>query len=491
MSRHTRPPALGQVLFALLALSGCLAIPPHDPPPLPDTAAYGVDHALDAALATPGFSRGDWPQADWWRVFHDPQLDRLIDQTLAGSPDLRIAAARVQLAQHQAAVVHADNLPQLQADASVTREHFSENYIIPPPIASQAHNEGQLALSASLDLDLWHRNRSLYAARLSSAQAAAADQAETRLLIGTAVAQTYFHLQALMAREDLAQDALAQRQDLARLVGLRVRAGLETQAAAQQADADVARARANQLALARERTATERALAALAGRGPDEVETYALTPGASHAPMPLPAILPMDLLARRPDVVATRWQVESAAQDVGAAKAGFYPNIDILGATGFQSLDLGKLLRPESFFASFGPAIHLPIYGGGRLRAQLGVAYDAYDIAVERYHSTLVNAARDVADQLGAVRSLSEQQVQQAQALRNAEAAAGLARLRYQQGLSDFIAVLQVQRDLLQQRDVNVQLEEAHAQAVVALIKSLGGGYLARPQSDTDLSLLR
>lgn len=483
--------SVGALLLPMVLAQGCVAIPRHDAAPLPDPKSYRLDRDIDAALAGPGFQRGDWPQPEWWKLFRDPQLDRLMELALAGNPDLRIAEARVRLALQQAAAVHAGNFPQVQADGSVTRERFSRNYIFPPEIASQPQNEGQLAISAGFDLDVWNRNRALYAARLDAAQAALADQAETRLLIGITLAGTYFHWQALQVRYAVTEDALAQRRDLARLFDLRAHAGLESKVAVRQADADVERTRASLEAIAREREAAARALAALAGRGPNDMEPLQPATPRAAEPLALPAVVPMDLLARRPDVVATLWQVEAAAREVGAAKAGFYPNIDLGAAAGYQSLDLRNLIRPDSIFTSFGPAIHLPIFGGGRLKAQLGAAYAGYDIAVEQYHRALVNAAREVADELAAVRALNAQQAHQAQALKDSEEADRLARLRYRNGLTDFLNVLLVQRDLLQQRDLNAQLDDARQQAILGLIKSIGGGYQAQSMPAAAMSLRR
>jgi len=482
---------LAAVLLLALLAPGCAIIPQHDAPALPKTEDYRLDQNLTTALATPGFRPGDWPQADWWRMFDDAQLDGLMNRALADNPDLRIAAARVRLALKTADVVHAANLPQISADASVTRERFSKNYIFPPYIANEPQNLGQIALNADWDLDLWSRNRNLYQARLSDAQAAAADQAETRLVMTATLAQTYFHLQGTLVRRDVARRALAQRQDFARLVRLRAKNGLDNLAAVKQAEADVAREQASLVALERDIEASKRALAALTGHGPnDAADLVAVTPHEAAA-VALPAMLPLDLLARRPDVSAARWRVETAAREVGVAKAGFYPNISLTGSVGYQSLLLDQLFKPESIFSSIGPAIHLPIFGGGSLRANLGARYAEYDMAVEQYHRALVDAARDVADQLAAVRYLGEEQAHQEQALRDSDDAYRIARLRYKEGLTDYLAVLLVQRDLLQQRDVNTQIDEARRLAVLALIKSLGGGYVAEQLPPAHVSLGR
>lgn len=470
---------LGGAITLTIAVQGCLSIPPHEAATLPTQDAYKLDQTVSTALSSPAFSRGAWPQQDWWRRFGDPQLDRLMDAALAGNPDIRIAEARVRQAEQIAAAAHGDIYPDISANANVTHERFSKTWIFPPDIANSAKTEGKISLDIAYDLDLWNRNRDLYRSRLNAAQAASADQAETRLAISASLVHAYFQLHDHLDRLDVARDALAQRRSLAQLIRLRADHGLETISAVKSADADVAREEAIVVALTREAGSDKREIASLMGKGPDDAAQ--INPPVIHVAdtFPVPDELPIDLLARRPDITAERWRVEAAAQEIGAAKAGFYPNINIAASAGLQSLELKDLFKNDSVFSAFGPAIHLPIFHAGRLRAELGATYAEYDMAVEQYHRTLVNAARQVADQLAAVRSLAQENDHQEEALRDSEEAYRLSRVRYENGVSSYLTVLQAQRDLLQQRDVNTQLRGAQLQAIVELIRALGGGYVA------------
>ncbi|MHB8741921.1 MAG: efflux transporter outer membrane subunit [Sulfuricaulis sp.] len=466
------------VSSALLA-QGCVSIPPNEPAPLPSLESYSLNKSVTAALSSPDFKRGDWPQNDWWHMFGDTQLDRLINQALAVNPNVQIAAAHVRLAQQAAAVVHAGDFPQVAADASITREQFSENWLYPPPFAGNSSTEGQIALSASYDFDLWGRNANLYQAQLGQTKTAEAAQAETRLVISATVARAYFQLQSHVARLDIASAMLEQRKSLARLVKVRADAGLETLALVKQTDADVAREEANIIALERAAETDRRAIAMLLDQGPDAAETITTPNSLFEGSFPVPKVLPMDLLARRPDVTAQSWRVQAAAHQIGVAKAGFYPDINIAAALGLQSLKIKNLLDSGSKFSSYGSAIHLPIFEGGQLRANLGAAYAEYDISVEEYRRTLANAAREVADQLAALRAVAQEQERQAQALQDSHEAYRIAQLRYAHGITGYLTVLLAERDVLQQRDVNTQLAEARLQAMLGLIKALGGGYRA------------
>jgi NodT family efflux transporter outer membrane factor (OMF) lipoprotein len=469
----------GAIVLAAVAIAGCASLPPGEPAPLPSPDSVKLEQNVAAAAAAPQFEKGDWPANEWWRMFGDPQLDTLIQQALADNPDVRIAEARVRVAQQVAAAVHGGNFPAVSVNGNVTREKYSENGLVPPPYGGQTFNTGQLSLDALWDLDLWGQNRDRYRARLNAAQAAAADRAETHLVISATLARAYFSLQGNLARLDVARAAVTERKEFADIVKARADSGLENEAAVRQANADVEREEATVFAFEHAVEANKREIAALLGKGPDDAGTLIAPASRFDKAFPLPAILPMDLLARRPDVLAGRWRVEAAAREIGAAKAGFYPNINIAGSIGYQSLDINTLLKPESVFGLIGPAIHLPIFAGGRLRANLQATVAEYDIAVEQYHRALVNAARDVADQLAAVRSLARQQERQAQALADSEEAYRIAKLRYESGITDYMTVLQVERDLLRQRDVTTQLAEGRLQAVLGLIKALGGGYHA------------
>ncbi len=468
----------GLALVAVVAVSaGCALAPYHRLKRLPGAASYPVGRSVKQALASDGFRRGGWPERDWWKEFGDAQLDSLVAQALAHNPGIDIARSRLRLARDEVAVARAGLYPDIGASASVIREKFSANGLYPPPFGGATYNQGQLSLDFGYDLDLWGRVRDEMRARVGEAKAAAAQAAEARLVITTGVASAYFALQGDLARLHVTQQSLAQHQAFEHLVRLRAAGGLETQLAVRQAQADVASVEADLIRLRNVVAGDRRALAALIGEGPDAATT--IQPPSSHfdRPFPVPAGLPVDLLARRPDIMVRKWQVEAAAEEVGAARAGFYPNISLTGQIGKQSLYLGKLLDPASDFALFGPAIHLPIFEGGRLRATLRARYVQYDIAVARYRQTLIAASRSVADGLAALESVTQELRKQGQALQASEDARRIAMLRYRSGLTDYLTVLLVQQEVLQQRDIEASLRTQRMQAVLNLIRALGGGY--------------
>lgn len=465
------------LVAAASAVAGCAFAPSRNVQALPSAASYPMAKSVTQALASSEFLRGRWPADDWWTGFGDVQLDSLIAAALARNPDLDIARSRLTLARQAVAVARSGLFPDLGLSASVTREKFSANGLFPPPFAGATYNQGQLSLDFGYHLDLWGRARDEFRARLGEAKAAAAQAAEARLIITTAVASAYFQLQGDLARLQVSGEGLTQRKAFERLVSLRVANGLETQLAIKQAQADVASVEVNILRLQNAVAGDKHALAALIGEGPDAASRIKAPTSHFDKPFPVPAGLSVDLLARRPDIMVRRWQVEAAAQEIGAARAGFYPNISLTAQIGKQSVELSQLFDPGSDFALVGPAIHLPIFEGGRLRAALNARYAQYDIAVDRYRRALIGAARDVADRLATVESVTQELARQTEARQASEDAYHLAMLRYRSGLTDYLTVLLIQQDVLQQRDIEAGLRAQRLQAVLALIKALGGGY--------------
>ncbi|MHB8453827.1 MAG: efflux transporter outer membrane subunit [Acidiferrobacterales bacterium] len=469
--------SIALLVLVATATAGCARMPSHHMPAMPSASAYPMDKTMATALSSPVFRRGNWPANDWWKQFDDAQLNTLMAAALADNPDLKIARARLEIARQETTIARSGLFPALGANASVTREKFSENGLFPPPIAGSTHNQGQLSLDFRYDLDLWGQTREEVRARIGEAKAAAAEAAQARLVIATTLAGVYFELQGDMMRLAVAEEALTQRQDFDRLVGLRASAGLETQLAVKQADVDVASDQASIVRLQNAVATEKRAIAALTGKGPDSAESISAPSSHFDDPFPVPETLPIDLLARRPDVMARRWLVEASAHEIGVARAGFYPNISLTAQIGQQSLDLNKLLDSGSVFGLVGPAIDLPIFEGWRLRANLNVRYAQYDIAIEQYRRSLIDAARDVADRLAYIESVTQELARQTEARKASEDAYHLAILRYKAGMADYLTVLLVQRDLLRQRDIEAGLRARHLQAVLRLIKALGGGY--------------
>jgi NodT family efflux transporter outer membrane factor (OMF) lipoprotein len=233
-------------------------------------------------------------------------------------------------------------------------------------------------------------------------------------------------------------------------------------------------------------------LAALAGKGPGEGAQLQRPSLSLAAPLKLPSSLPAQLLGQRPDVVARRWQVAAQARGIDVAHAGFYPNVDLVGSLGYMATGGGMLefLAGKKFNYNVGPAITLPIFDGGRLRAELGEASAGYDIAVAQYNQTLVNALKGISDQLIRRESMDKQAAFAAQSVASAQKTYDIAMIAYQRGLTDYLNVLNAQTLLFKQQQVQQQVQAARLSAHAELVTALGGGLGAGDDAPQDAKTL-
>ncbi len=456
-----------------VALTACAGLPGPLPPP---HALLTADNAVPLASTTAAASAPDWLQADAWASWGDPALNALVATALERQPALRQVQAR--LAQAQAAVDVADAAHGSQANVSVdlSDQRFTENGLVPPPLAGRIYWNNSAQVGASWEWDLFGRQRAALAAAVGQQRAASAEAQAAAVLLAANVAAAYVTLARGIALRDITLTALDQRRQVGELVGQRVTAGLDTVVEQRQADTALAQAQLEAEAAAEQIDRARHALAELTGQQPDALAALAPRLAAVNE-LPLPSTLPADLLGRRADLVAQRWRVEAATQDVAVARAAFYPNLNLVGFAGLSSLGLDTFLRAGSLTYGLGPALRLPLFDGGRLRANLNARAAEVDAAVEGYNTALLRALREVADEVSSLQAIERQQRAQAQALDAAESAFDLARQRYQAGLGNFLTVLTAQATVLAQRRVTAELKARHLLAETALSRALGGGW--------------
>jgi len=461
------------ILLAALLTSACATMPAATPARV---AKAPEAYATAQTLAAP--ETAAWPVDAWWKAYGDAQLDALVAEALAGSPTLAQAEARLRRAQALANQAKAAQLPSVEANGSVERSKQSYNSGIPAPFVPQGYNAyGRLSLDFSWELDFWGKNRAAVAAATSEARAAQADAAQARLMLATSVAAAYADLARLYAERDVAERSVALRQETLTLVGDRVTNGLDTRGELRQAEAGPPTARAELAAIDEQIAQTRNGLAALLGAGPDRGLAIARPSIATLKPFGLPANLAADLIGRRPDVVAAKWRAEAASKRIGQAKAAFYPNVNLAAAIGVQSLHLDKLFDSGSDVGSVGPAVSLPIFEGGRLKANLRAAEADRDGAVAAYDSAVTQALRDVADVAASERALNTRLSESRAALAASEDGFRIAKLRYQGGLSTYQNVLIAEQAVLSQRRIVADLESRALTLDVALVRALGGGF--------------
>lgn len=454
-------------------LSGCVTPPHLGPAPEVRPAARYESAQSFAAPET------EWPSDGWWRAYGDSQLDALVAEALANAPTMAQAEARLRRAEAFVGVARAATLPSVSADGSITASKPSTEMGIPVLPERQGFNDyGRVTLGFSWELDFWGKNRAALAAATSDAEAARADAAAARLVISASLAATYADLVRLYNDRDILEETLNIREKSLELVRARVAHGFDSDADLAQAEAGPPAARAD-LAVADEAIGlTRNRLSALLGEGPDRGRAIERPSAPALRAFGLPANLSADLLGRRPDIVAARWRVEAAGKRIKVAKAQFYPNINLLGLIGFESLGIGNLANSGSDIGAVGPAISLPIFDGGRRRSNYRGARADFDLAVAVYDETLTQALREVADVAVSEGQLARQVSAAEEALHATERAYQLAQLRYKQGAADYQSVLLVEDRLLLRQRVVAALRSRRFLLDVALVRSLGGGVL-------------
>jgi NodT family efflux transporter outer membrane factor (OMF) lipoprotein len=433
--------------------------------------------AAEKSLAGAAASATAWPTTDWWRSFNDPQLDQLIDEALADSPTLKIAAARTRKALAFADNARSALYPQVNADLEITRERFPERGLVPPPFAGSWSTLHQLQATLNWELDFWGKNRAAYESALGQARATAVDAYAARLALSSNIAQAYVQLQRAYLQLDVAEATLKEREQLYALTRERNAAGIDSRLELKQAEAALPATREQIAQLQETIQLTRNQLAALLGQGPDRGLAIARPAATALAAVALPSTLPAELLGRRPDLIAQRARVEAAQKDIASAKAEFYPNVNLMAFVGLQSFGGAGFLSAASRMMGFGPAVSLPIFDAGRLRANLAGRNADYDIAVEQYNQTLADAIRDVVDQLASFRSVDEQRRQQVQAQSTAQEAYDLALLRYREGIGNYLQVLSAEAPLLTQQGLDADLRSRQLTLAINLIRALGGGF--------------
>lgn len=413
-------------LVVFSAISGCVSTGDIAPEAATlDANALATDHAIQAAAREAG-----WPQAQWWKVYADPQLDAWIEKALDGNPGLAVAHARVRQAKSMAGLVESIESPQIEGKGSLVRHRWPDDYFYGPgDLARTTSWNNSTEIGLNYKLDLWGRDRSDSERAVDLAHMAAAEARQAQLELEGNIVRAYVQLSLQYAEMDIAKAMLQQQRDILALAQRRLRGGIGTHFEVSQAEVPLPE--------------TERRIEVI-----DE------------------------------EIQLTRNLLAALAKGVDVARADFYPNVDLMASVGFSAVGGGMLefFRSAKYTYSAGPAVTLPIFDGGRLRSQLGEAAAGYDAAVEQYNQTLVDALKNISDQLIRLHSVDIQKEFAAQSVASAQKTYDIATLAYQRGLTDYLNVLNAQTRLFQQQLVQEQVQAARLAAHASLLTALGGG---------------
>lgn len=433
-------------------------------------------------LADVDVSPASWPQRDWWNALGDPVLDRLIREALADSPDMEVAQARLRQANAAAEAAGAERLPTVDGSASISRSRVSE---VQDPMGVGGFYSTSRALSANFDydFDLWGRDEAAFRAALGEARASEIDYHAAALTLSTNVARAYVQLGDAYSQRDLAREELERARRVAEINRQLGQAGLQNQTPQLQSRSSVASARQALSAAEQTLRSARIQLAVLLGKGPDRGAEIPRPKTLTPALLALPSNVPAELLGRRPDIVAARWRVEAATQDIKAAKARFYPNLNLSAMIGFQSRLGSYVFSDTAEAANVEPAISLPIFDGDRLRANLERTDASYDLDVAQYNQTLISALGDVTTYITELDAMKSQLEDLEEARRTAQQGFELALARQQAGLENYLTVLSSQQQLLNAEQRLIDFRTRQLDTSIQLVQALGGGFEAESPS--------
>ncbi len=431
----------------------------------------GASLAADIRLAHEG-----WPAARWWTGYGDTQLDALMAQALASAPSLEVAAAHIGSARAALESSSAQLGVDVDGYANANRQRYSGTGLFPAPIGGNYFTEENLRLEARYHFDWWGKNRAQIAAAVGELNAGRASYAQAEQALAAAIAQAYFRLQGTWARLANTDSQIAVQAELVQDQARRMARGLAANDTARPAEAELAQLKKQQAQLRADAGAAREALRALLGA--DAGALTALQPRAlSATPHAVPAHLGMELLARRPDLQAARWQVQSALSQTEAVQASFYPDFNLGASIGLNSISFDQLLQAASRTLYVAPTLTLPLFDSKRLNAQLAGARSQRNEKIAAYNQAVVQAVRDVAQDSLALQGTEQQLALQAEATAAANAQLQSMRARAAHGLADRRSELTAQLALLRQQDSALALQQAQMQAEVTLTQALGGGY--------------
>ncbi|MGA8863550.1 MAG: efflux transporter outer membrane subunit [Gallionella sp.] len=467
MLSYFRKPSAAVLLLALASCASSSGIEPN--------AAMLVPHTLSTAS---GPDDGIFPQQRWWKGFGDEQLDALIAKAIANNPGLKAVQSRMAAARAAVAETDSARYPQVNADVQSTREHLSANSIYPPPLGGSDVTMSSADISAQWQIDWFGKQRAALDAAIGQARAAEADEQAAQVILAASVAQQYFGLARLQQQQRIKRQLLQSGEHNAQLVDQRVDAGLDSKLVQRQSVVQVLQIKRDLAALAEQIALSRDAIAILIGAEPGETaQLDARLPAKLQTRVP--DRIPAELLGHRADVVAARWRVESELKGVQVARADFYPNLNLTAFAGFESITLSQWLNAASRNMGVGPAISLPIFDAGRLRAELKGQSAQADAAIETYNETVLNSLRDVADKLASWNALQDQLQEQLRVMSQSTGTYDMENARFKAGLVNYISVLAAENALLQQQGILADLQARESDVYTGLMLALGGGYVA------------
>ena len=465
-------------LLLLFFLSGCLSMSDREKkehlayaPSLEKSEQQGIDSGV--------FSTGNWPDKDWWNSFNSPLLNEWIETAFSKNPSLKAVESWIEQARQVAQVARSTLMPNIYFDAQDTPTHFSEHqltHLFNPALSLNGY-QVDLLFAFNYEFDFWNKNRNLFRAAIGELRSRQAEWQEAELIISTSLAQAYFSLLTTIKKKELYEDLTFVRKSRFILQEDLQNKALLSAFPPLLSDEGVKEAEQYVLAMQNEINIEKHLINVLMGRGPDEELSLDKLPLIPPASIPLPKDLSIGLLSRRPDLMAQIWKAESLSYEVSAAKADFFPNINLAAFAGIKSVAWNTLFQTGSKTAGYTPAISLPIFTAGSIRANLRAKKASFDQAIFEYNNLLLVSAQEVADHLSQVQTVYKQKELQVKIVEDAKKRLDLTLLKQASGLDSQFDFLNFKEALIEKKISEIDLIYGQYSFLIKLIKSLGGGY--------------
>ena len=459
---------LGLTAVVLLLCTGCMVGPDYFKPSAPMTAAYKEDQGWKLARPSDTIPRGKW-----WEIFGDPQLNALEEQVSEANQNVKVAEARFRQARALIGFFRAGLFPTVSAGASVSSLRDSTK--TQPPSSGASTRDFLLTGDVSYELDLWGRIRRSVTSARAEAQATAADLESARLSIQAELAFDYLELRSADAQQRLLNDTVQAFKEALQLTINRFEGGAAPKSDVAQAQTQLETTQVQATDIGVQRAQLEHAIAVLIGKPPAE---FSLPPAPLDLQPPdIPAGLPSELLERRPDIAAAERRVAEANEQIGIAKAAYFPTVTLNALLGFESSSIRNFGGWQSFLWAVGSSLAQTIFDGGRRRATSEAALVSYDATVASYRQATLDAFQQVEDNLAALRILEQETQQQERAVVSARESLQLFTNRYKGGVDNYLQVITAQTVALANERNQVDIMRRRMDASVLLVKALGGGW--------------
>lgn len=439
--------------------------------------AANVDSALPAAL------KNGWPDSQWWKAYHDPQLNALIDSTLRNSPDMQVAEQRIQLAEAQAKAVEAQDGPEIDFSADVERQRMSAEGLMGPFATDLDGNtgpwytNGTFGLTAGWNLDLWGKNRAEVTARIGAVKAREAEREQTRQLLASGVSRLYWEWQTQAALKSVLTQIETEQQNVITVDRQLYQNGITSSVEGVETDIDSSKTQQQLNDVNGKMKVIEARLSALTNSQSTVLKLH--TSKLPTVESQLPSQLGYSLLARRPDLQAAHWYIESSLSSIDAAKAAFYPDVNLMAFLQQDALHLSDLFRHSAQQMGVTAGLTLPIFDSGRLNANLDITKAQSNLTVANYNKAVVDAVNDVARAASQVETLAQKNQHQQQIEHDAQRVVGLAQARFNAGIIAGSRVSEAKIPALREQCNGLVLQGQWLDASIQLTSALGGGYHA------------